>query len=155
MKEWKFKIISGGQTGADRAALDFAIAHKIPHGGWCPKGRLAEDGVLSKKYKLKETRSERYAVRTRKNVRDADATVIFSTEKEMTGGTLYTFEYAQKKKKPCLCLLGISVGAAAKQLKQFMKGNHIKILNVAGPRASKEAGVYKYVMRILSNWESS
>jgi predicted Rossmann fold nucleotide-binding protein DprA/Smf involved in DNA uptake len=152
VKEGKIKIISGGQTGADRAALDFAIAHKIPHGGWCPRGRLAEDGVIPSKYKLIEMKSARYDARTRKNVREADGTVILSTRKEMSGGTLYTFEYAQKKKKPCLCLLGIPVKAAAKQLRQFIQQHHIKVLNVAGPRASKEVRVYATVIQVLSNW---
>ena len=69
------KIISGGQTGADRAALDFAILHDIPHGGWCPKGRLAENGVIATRYELQETSTKQYPQRTEKNVQDADGTV--------------------------------------------------------------------------------
>ena len=72
------KIISGGQTGADCAALDFAIEHGIPHGGWCPGGRLAEDGPIDARYQLKETPSANYTQRTEWNVRDSDGTVVFS-----------------------------------------------------------------------------
>ena len=71
-------ILSGGQTGADRAALDFAIEYGLPHGGWCPRGRLAEDGPIDERYELTETPSHRYAQRTEWNVRDSDATVVFS-----------------------------------------------------------------------------
>ena len=144
-----FVLISGGQTGADRAALDFAIAHKIPHGGWCPKGRQEEDGILSKKYHLIETSSDNYEQRTKKNVRESDGTVIFGMSKKMMGGTLFTFEYVQNKNKPCLCLLGISVETAARRLDQFIKAHHVRVLNVAGPRASREQKVYAFVMKVL------
>jgi predicted Rossmann-fold nucleotide-binding protein len=79
------KIISGGQTGADRAALDFAIKHGMPHGGWCPQGRIAEDGPIDAKYQLHETPSADYVQRTEWNVRDSDGTVIFSVGKELSG----------------------------------------------------------------------
>jgi hypothetical protein len=79
------KIISGGQTGADRAALDFAIYHDIRHGGWCPKGRLAEDGMIERRYELQETSSKSYPQRTEKNVRDSDGTAIFA--QKLTGGS--------------------------------------------------------------------
>jgi len=84
------KIVSGGQTGADRAALDFAIEHGIPHGGWCPKGRQAEDGPIDGRYQLKETPTSDYAQRTEWNVRDSDATVLFSLAPELTGGSKKT-----------------------------------------------------------------
>ena len=95
------KIISGGQTGADRAALDFAINHKIPHGGWVPKGRLAEDGPLPSKYKLTEMPTESYQDRTEQNVIDSDGTVIISRGK-LTGGSAYTQKMAKYYSKPCL-----------------------------------------------------
>src|SRR5687768_1765349 len=79
------KIISGGQTGADRAALDFAIAHGLGHGGWCPRGRRAEDGPIPDRYRLRETAEADYAVRTRENVMDSDATLIFSVAKAIRG----------------------------------------------------------------------
>src|ERR1051326_9418797 len=81
------KIVSGGQTGVDRACLDFAIKHRIRHGGWCPRGRLAEDGRIPARYKLKETPRASYAQRTESNVRDSDATVIFSISPRLRGGT--------------------------------------------------------------------
>ena len=88
------KIVSGGQTGADRAALDWAIAHQIPHGGWCPKGRKAEDGKLDTRYCLNETPSADYAQRTSCNVWQSDATVIFSLKKALIGGSHLTLTIA-------------------------------------------------------------
>ena len=95
------KIISGGQTGADRAALDFAIKMEIPHGGWVPKGRLAEDGPLPSKYNLKEMRTKIYARRTEKNVVDSDGTLIVSHGR-LTGGSEYTMDMAILHEKPWL-----------------------------------------------------
>ncbi len=95
------KIISRGQTGADRAALDWAIAHGIPHGGWCPAGRRAEDGVIPERYYLRETPARRYQQRTQWNVRDSDATLIISLSAELIGGSLATGEWANKMNRPC------------------------------------------------------
>src|ERR1700754_3171011 len=89
-------IISGGQTGADRAALDFALALGISHGGWCPRQRRAEDGVIPDQYLLSETPSSHYSQRTEWNVRDSDATVVFSIRSGLTGGTRLTFELARR-----------------------------------------------------------
>lgn len=131
------KIISGGQTGADRAALDFAIRHNIPHGGWCPKGRLCEDGVIENRYQLTETASTRYPSRTEKNVKDSDGTVIFTVEAKLTGGSKKTAELARKHGKPHLHLHG-AVYDKSERLARFVGDNGIGILNVAGSRASKE-----------------
>ena len=98
------KIISGGQTGADRAALDFAIEHGLPHGGWCPKGRRAEDATIPSQYQLKETPSKNYSHRTEWNVRDSDGTVIFTIKATLTGGSRKTAEFAENHCKPCLHL---------------------------------------------------
>ena len=98
------KIVSGGQTGADRTALDWAMAHNVPCGGWCPKRRKAEDGPIDPKYPLKETPSASYLQRTEWNVRDSDATVLFSIEPALTGGSLKTVDFARKHKKPNLHL---------------------------------------------------
>jgi hypothetical protein len=98
------KIVSGGQTGADRAALDFAIKQGIPHGGWCPKERIAEDGPVDAKYQLKETPSSNYEQRTEWNVQDSDGTVIFSIGKELSGGSLLTLNFAQMEEKPWIYL---------------------------------------------------
>jgi len=136
------KIIAGGQTGADRAALDFALAHGIPHGGWCPRGRLAEDGSIPARYQLSETPSADYAQRTEWNVRDADGTVIFSLGAVLVGGSQYTAELAAQYRKPCLHLSRERDGeAAAGKLRDFLARHEIKVLNVAGPRQSQEPGV--------------
>ncbi len=142
-------LISGGQTGADRAALDFAIENDISHGGWCPKGRVAEDGVLDKKYQLKETPSEEYEERTEWNIRDSDGTVIFACETELTGGTLHTKQIAEKMGRPFLVLIKDIDSNPEQKLIQFIEEYKIKTLNVAGPRTSKEPEIYGYVLDIL------
>ena len=96
------RIISGAQTGADRAALDFAIEHGLAHGGWCPKGRRAEDGRIPPRYELIETPSKDYEQRTRWNVRDSDATLIISKSSTLTGGSAYTRRCAGELAKPWL-----------------------------------------------------
>jgi hypothetical protein len=142
------KIISGGQTGADRAALDFAIWHDIPHGGWCPKGRLAEDGTIEARYNLQETSTKNYPQRTEKNVRESDGTVIFTMTSKLAGGSKKTAELARAHAKPCVHLhAGISNVAA--QFLRFIAGHEIEILNVAGSRASKEPGAYNFVKQVL------
>ena len=144
------RIVSGGQTGADRAALDFAIAHSIPHGGWCPRGRLAEDGTLEGCYDLRETPEEEYPQRTEWNVRDSDGTVIFSVAPELTGGSKLTAELAAELGKPCLHLSELRDGAnAAARLRAFVSAHHIRVLNVAGPRASNEPAVARFVIETL------
>src|SRR4051812_7853330 len=98
------KIISGGQTGADRAALDFALQRHIPHGGWCPKGRLAEDGGIPPRYQLRETPGPDSIQRTEWNVRDSDGTVIFSIKELLSGGSKQTARLVARHRKPCLHL---------------------------------------------------
>lgn len=144
------KIISGGQTGADRAALDWAIKRGIPHGGWCPKGRRAEDGVIDQRYQLVETPSDDYSQRTEWNVRDSDATAVFSIQKELRGGSLLTLELADQYDKPVihLCQEDEQVDHA-QELRLFFERLGISVLNVAGPRASGEPGVYQFVLSVL------
>ena len=145
------KIVSGGQTGADRAALDWAIQHGLPHGGWCPKGRKAEDGPIATRYKLQETRTAKYKQRTVLNVRDSDGTVIFTLAEKLTGGSKATARAAQEAGKPCLHLSPKSIcKEAARLLRQFVQDNSIKVLNVAGPRASKEPEVGAFVIAALT-----
>lgn len=144
------KIISGGQTGADRAAHDFAIAHGIPHGGWCPKNRIAEDGLIAEIYHLKETPSEDYAQRTEWNVRDSDGTLILSLGKKLQGGSLRTLQFAKQLKKPVLHLSATGTKNPEGRLQDFIYKHQIKILNVAGPRASKEPEVGHYVFEVLA-----
>lgn len=144
------KIISGGQTGVDRAALDFAIAHGIPHSGWCPLGRSAEDGVIAARYRLTETPSPDYTQRTEWNVRAADGTVIFSLAKELTGGSRFTAEVAAQLGKPCLHLAReADPSDAPTKLRDFLRRYRIRVLNVAGPRASSEPAVGEFVRRVL------
>lgn len=131
------KIISGGQTGANQAGLDAAIALNFPHGGWIPKGRLTENGPLSEKYHLQEMATDKYSKRTEQNVIDSDATVIFSHGK-LTGGSGFTRKMAVKHNKPWLHLDldAMSVAYASRLLKSWIIDNGIKVLNVAGPRGS-------------------
>jgi hypothetical protein len=144
------KIVSGGQTGADRAALDFAIEHGITHGGWCPAGRFAEDGKIPAKYKLRQTPLPEYPQRTRWNVRDSDGTVIFTIRKTLVGGSLLTWHFAEICRKPCLHISERADGkTAAKKLRAFIAKHKIKVLNVAGPRASTEPRVAAFSKMVL------
>jgi Circularly permutated YpsA SLOG family len=142
------RIISGGQTGADRAALDWALAHGVSCGGWCPKGRKAEDGPIDAKYPLKETPSASYLQRTEWNARDSDATVLFSIEPTLTGGSKKTVEFARKHRKPWFHLCA-GEKSSVEKLRAFVEEHRVKVLNVAGPRASKEPKVWEFVIRTL------
>ena len=142
------RIISGGQTGADRGGLDAAIALGIPHDGYCPRGRKAEDGPLSDRYNLKDSTSADYLQRTEWNARDSDGTVIFSVSPTLSGGSLKTQVFASKHKKPCMHIhAGLYQPGCA--LSRFVIAHNIKSLNVAGPRGSKEPGVYDFVFATL------
>lgn len=150
------KIISGGQTGADRAALDAAIKLGLPYGGWLPKGRKTEDGPLPLTYKLKELDSENYRERTEKNVMDGDGTLVVSFG-PLTGGSALTESLALKHDRPCLILdlELVPVKEAIDALEKWMKKYGIKTLNVAGPRASGEPRIYEAVYKLLLqiNWQ--
>src|SRR5436190_22845855 len=116
-----FKIISGGQTGADRAALDWAVKNDIPHGGWCPRGRKAEDGPIDSRYDLRETQKSSYVQRTEWNVRDSDATVIFVLDPILRGGNRKTIEFVSQYQKPCLVLSkSVSIPDATSLLREFI-----------------------------------
>ena len=110
------RIVSGGQTGADRAALDWAIGHGLPHGGWCPKGRLAEDGTIDGRYALQEARTTDYLDRTRQNVIDSDATLILNLG-ELNGGSQATQRFVEDLQKPCL-VVQLDAAAQAVHLRQ-------------------------------------
>ena len=152
-------IISGGQTGADRAALDFAIEYGMPHGGWCPRGRIAEDGRISSRYALRETPSRRYSQRTEWNVRDSDATVVFTIAPATSGGTSLTLACARRLGKPALHLSrdalaathgdAESAAAAASQLLALLNEYDVRALNVAGPRGSQEPEIANFVSSVL------
>ena len=145
-------IVSGGQTGADRAALDFALRACLPHDGWCPLGRRAEDGPLDARYQLRETPTPKYDQRTAWNVRDSDATVLFTTRPELVGGTRLTQEIAASLGKPTLHLCAAERGPleAAVELKRFLAENSVTRVNVAGPRASQDPGVAAFVAEVLA-----
>jgi len=158
------RIVSGGQTGVDRGGLDAAMACNVPHGGLCPKGRKAEDGVIPAKYLLQESKSVNYIFRTEANVRDSDATVVF-TLGPATGGSLKTIEFCHKHKKPCLHidLATPDKSLAVKAVVDWLEGRGeydqdglfaIKpplqfVLNVAGSRESKAAGIQEMVKVVM------
>ena len=148
----ELKIISGGQTGADRAALDWALAHQVSHGGWCPKGRWAEDGPIQPQYQLKETPAADPLQRTEWNVRDSDGTVIFSIGEKLSGGSLDTLQFARQLNKPCLHLSRGSLDSdPVLDLRTFVETHQIKALNIAGPSASEEPEVGTFVREVLQN----
>jgi hypothetical protein len=144
------KIISGGQTGADRAALDFAIKHGIPHGGWVPKGRKTEDGHLPEKYHLQEMPTGQYSKRTEQNILDSDGTLIVS-HGLLTGGSALTRELAKQHRKPWIHidLETALYPDAARMVQEWVGWNGIKVLNIAGPRASKDPGIYQVTLDLL------
>jgi hypothetical protein len=141
------KIISGGQTGVDRAALDVSLALGIECGGWCPKGRRAEDGRISDCYPLTETELPDYSQRTKRNVRDSDATLILSPG-EPRGGTLLTQRTAARLGKPCLAI-DLDAPAGLAQTSDWLSEHSIRILNVAGPRETQSPGVNQLAARFL------
>lgn len=141
------RIISGGQTGVDRAALDVAISLGIPHGGWCPAGRRAEDGAIPRWYQLAETDSPDYAVRTECNVLDADATLILCCG-EPTGGTELTRQMALAHGKPHL-VVDLDAPLSLDEVRRWLRSAEVKVLNVAGPRESQQPGVGRRARRFL------
>jgi hypothetical protein len=147
------RIVSGGQTGADRAALDWAIANGIAHGGWCPSGRRAEDGRIGRDYGLRETPSRDYQQRTRWNVRDSDGTLIFSRAAGLSGGSAYTARCAERLGKPWC---HVHPGAdSIETITAFLEQHRIRTLNVAGPRVSTDPGIYDYVFTVLERLRES
>lgn len=155
-KDMVGKIVSGGQTGADRAALDWALANNVTHGGWCPKGRKAADGILADQYLLTETESEGYRQRTCRNVLDSDGTLIVNLG-DLDGGTLATKVFAEKARKPYLVAQldnGIT-RPIINEVLHWLRHYPVATLNVAGPREEKRPGVYALTYQLLhqlANW---
>jgi hypothetical protein len=145
------KIVSGGQAGVDRAALDAALDRGLSAGGWCPKGRLAEDGPIPDRYPLAETPSADYAQRTEWNVRDADATLILSPL-PLEGGSLLTEKVSTRLGRPCLAVDPLADGAL-EAAAGWLGAAQPRALNVAGPRASRWPGGYgsasEFLRRLL------
>lgn len=144
------KIVSGGQTGVDRGALDAAIATGTACGGWCPTGRRAEDGMIPDKYPLLEMPSANYSARTRQNVIDSDATLIIYFG-ELEGGTANTVKFCRELDRPCFCLDAQqhTPAQAAVLIQDFIADHIVAVLNVAGPRASKQAQAQTYTAEAL------
>ncbi|MBN1338705.1 MAG: putative molybdenum carrier protein [Bacteroidales bacterium] len=141
------KIISGGQTGVDRAALDFALRNGIICGGWCPRGRKAEDGTIPEKYPLNETASDKYPPRTEANIKESDGTLILMAAK-MDSGTLLTVKLCKKHEKPYF-LQHIPVSGNTGELEEWLISKGIATLNIAGPRESFDPGIYGLALDYL------
>ncbi len=141
------KVVSGGQTGVDRAALDVCRDLGIPTGGWCPRGRRAEDGRIPAIYELKEATSPNYEVRTEWNVRDSDASLVISSIRP-TGGTLATLQFAERHSRPFL-LINPKVHGAPERVLRWLDTVSPVVLNVAGPRQSEVASAYQEALELL------
>jgi hypothetical protein len=144
------KIISGAQTGVDRAALDAAMTCGIKVGGWCPQERIAEDGVIADRYPVTELANAGYSERTLQNVIDSDGTLIIYFA-YLSGGTEETLGFCIAQSKPYLLIDGeeLSTQRASQRLRRFIEDKAIAILNVAGPRASGEARAYDYTNDVI------
>lgn len=147
------KIVSGGQTGVDRGALDAAIDSGFPCGGWCPAGRKSEDGRIPDRYPLAEIRDDNYRCRTRLNVQDADGTLIFYRDR-LSGGTEATLEYCLRERKPYKLIDAGEIPAerAAILVAAFVEQAGIKKLNVAGPRESGWQGARSYTAEVIGRF---
>jgi hypothetical protein len=147
---WKLKeIISGGQTGVERAGLDAALEAGLEIGGYCPKGRKAEYGKIPERYPLIETPSGDYRVRTEKNVLESDATLILNVGR-LSGGTALTEKHTRKHKKPCLVIqLEFQNAGRVDRIRRWLAYNDIQTLNVAGCRESKSMGIYMMALKLL------
>ena len=144
------KIISGGQTGVDRAALDVALKHGIDVGGWCPTGRLDEFGRIPDRYPVRELESGGFTERTLQNIKDSDGTVIIYPGK-LSGGTEQTVHFCAEQRRPheLIDSSNVSTEKAAQLIADFVRENKIDDLNVAGPRASEWPEGYDYAFRAL------
>ncbi len=147
------KIVSGGQTGVDRGALDAALSQDADCGGWCPAGRLAEDGVIAERYPLSELAGGDYLARTRKNVEDSDGTVIIYFGRP-SGGTERTLELCIALGRPYLLLdaTRLETALAAARVVEFAAGLPGNRLNFAGPRASGEPRAHTYALDVVTRF---
>jgi len=143
------KIVSGGQTGVDRAALDTALRHGLPLGGWCPRGRLAEDGPINPSYPLVETPAPVYEERTHWNARDSDGTLVLSWGPP-AGGTAFTIACARRERKPCL-VLDLQKTPDIGLVLTWIDEESIRTLNIAGPRGSASPEIYPAATTFLDS----
>ncbi|PVV16847.1 MAG: hypothetical protein B6D77_00355 [gamma proteobacterium symbiont of Ctena orbiculata] len=146
------KIVSGAQTGVDRAALDAAMACGLEVGGWCPQGRLAEDGVIPDRYPVTELADAGYSERTLQNVIDSDATLIIYFG-YISGGTEQTLSYCIAEERPYLLIDAeeLSRQRAGERVRRFITDKGVNVLNVAGPRASGETRAYDYTRAVIAS----
>lgn len=142
------KIVSGGQTGVDRAALDTAMAHSLEVGGWCPNGRRAEDGAIPERYPLDETPDAAYEQRTAWNVRDSDGTLII-TDGTLEGGTALTVDEAKRQGRAVLHVR-VDDPVPVEMIQAWGEEHDVRVLNVAGPRESEVEGIYDQACTILN-----
>ena len=133
------RIVSGGQTGVDRAALDAALALGTPCGGWCPRGRRSEDGEIHPRYPLQETPSADYPERTEWNVRDSHGTLVL-TRGRPSGGTAFTIALARRHGRPLL-VLDLEQAPDPAEVQRWTETSEVAVLNVAGPRESQQPGI--------------
>ncbi len=141
-------IISGGQSGVDRSALDFSIKHNIPHSGYCPNGRWAEDGIIAPKYNLTETDSKDPQVRTKLNVENAAGTLIIY--QKIDKGTRQTLAFCSQFEKPYF-IIEVNKGYSGTEFQHWLALNNIETLNIAGPRESNDPGIYQKSYKILTD----
>jgi len=141
------KIVSGGQTGVDRAALDAGLASGVAVGGWCPAGRRAEDGLIPECYPLRELDSPVYATRTEQNVIDSDATLVLNLG-ELADGTALTVQLSRKHRKPFL-VVQLDENADPVAVAAWIRELGVKVLNIAGPRESKCPGIHESALQFV------
>ena len=145
------EIISGGQTGAERAALDAAIRYDLPHSGWCPKGRKAEDGVLDGRYGLKETPNGEFIQHIERNVRNSHGTVILTLSSHLIGDSKKSALFSETLGKPWIHIAGSAEINPAQSLQRFVEENEIKRLYVTGSRRKEEPGIYRWVYDVIED----
>lgn len=144
----QLRVVSGGQTGVDRAALEVAAFLEIEQGGWCPRGRLAEDGPIPDRFPMRETDTPDYAVRTRWNVRDSDATLIIAPQ-PLSGGTALTANAARELGRPLRVLDPLGPDDTLNPAVDWLVNSGVRVLNVAGPRESSRPGVGRLTEQLL------
>ena len=146
------KIVSGAQTGVDRAALDAALESNVEACGWCPEGRLSEDGIISEKYPVQELPNSGYIQRTRQNVIDSDGTVIIYFGYPY-GGTEQTISFCIQESKPYVLIDAeeLSIERASIKINKFIRERSVLIMNVGGPRAGGEPRAYEYAKKVIKN----